>query len=73
VVFVPVQAGLSIWFLYFILGWSAFVGLAIMVLLFPLPGYVAKMIQSVQIARMKKASDIYLVIVNNKLTWRLLD
>ncbi|KZP16764.1 P-loop containing nucleoside triphosphate hydrolase protein [Athelia psychrophila] len=50
----PLLVGLSIWFLYVILGWSAFVGLAVMVLLSPLPGAVASMIQSVQVARMQK-------------------
>ncbi|KAF7978858.1 hypothetical protein HWV62_44329 [Athelia sp. TMB] len=50
----PLLVGLSIWFLYVILGWSAFVGLAIMVLLFPLPGAVASMIQTVQVTRMQK-------------------
>jgi hypothetical protein len=54
VVFVPLQVGLSVWFLYSILGWSAFVGLAVMILLFPIPGYVAKMIQGVQVTRMKQ-------------------
>jgi len=35
---------------------SAFVGLAVMVILFPVPGYVAKMIQSVQKEKMDKVS-----------------
>jgi hypothetical protein len=35
---------------------SALVGMLVMVLSFPLPGYVAKVIQSVQITRMKKVS-----------------
>ncbi|KAH8120523.1 hypothetical protein DFH11DRAFT_1560461 [Phellopilus nigrolimitatus] len=50
----PLLIGFGIWFLYTILGWSAFVGLAIMMVLFPLPGYIAKLIQNVQIERMKK-------------------
>lgn len=54
VVYFPLQVALSVWFLYSILGWSAFVGLLVMVLLFPIPGYVAKMIQGVQETRMKK-------------------
>lgn len=53
VLYVPLQVALCVWFLYSILGWSAFVGLSSMVLLFPIPGYVAKMIQGVQITRMK--------------------
>lgn len=58
VVNVPLLIALSIWFLYDILGWSAFVGLGIMVMLFPLPGAVASMIQSVQAARMQKVRKL---------------
>ncbi|KAF5336910.1 hypothetical protein D9611_003444 [Ephemerocybe angulata] len=54
VLYTPLQIALAILFLYNILGWSAFVGLAVMLVLFPLPGYVAKRIQDVQIARLKK-------------------
>ncbi|EKM83611.1 hypothetical protein AGABI1DRAFT_66408 [Agaricus bisporus var. burnettii JB137-S8] len=53
-VFVPLQIVACIAFLYWILGWSAFVGLAVMILLFPFPGYVAKRIQVVQEGRLKK-------------------
>lgn len=35
---------------------SAFVGMAVMVALFPLPGYVAKLIQIVQVETMKTVS-----------------
>ncbi|KAJ7062926.1 P-loop containing nucleoside triphosphate hydrolase protein, partial [Mycena amicta] len=47
-VLVPIQVIGSIVFLYQVLGWSAFVGLASMVALAPLPGYAAKMISSIQ-------------------------
>ncbi|KAL4069345.1 P-loop containing nucleoside triphosphate hydrolase protein [Scleroderma citrinum] len=50
--YVPLQIGLCTWFLYHILGWSAFVGLAVMILLFPLPGMVASKLQSVQTVKM---------------------
>ncbi|EJD04272.1 uncharacterized protein FOMMEDRAFT_106872 [Fomitiporia mediterranea MF3/22] len=50
----PLLVAIGIVFLYIILGWSAFVGLVVMVLLFPIPGYVAKLTQTVQIERMKK-------------------
>ncbi|KAG2113689.1 ABC transporter type 1, transmembrane domain-containing protein, partial [Suillus clintonianus] len=50
----PLQVGMCIWFLYEILGWSAFAGLAVMILLFPLPGYVAQKIQNVQVEKMHK-------------------
>ncbi|KIJ62235.1 hypothetical protein HYDPIDRAFT_176581 [Hydnomerulius pinastri MD-312] len=52
--YVPLQIGLCIWFLYNILGWSAFVALAVMVACFPLPGLVSKRIQSVQKTKMEK-------------------
>ncbi|KAF9500349.1 P-loop containing nucleoside triphosphate hydrolase protein [Pleurotus eryngii] len=53
VVYIPLQMAFGILFLYFVLGWSAFVGLASMVLLFPLPGYVASRLQGVQQQQMK--------------------
>ncbi|TBU53541.1 hypothetical protein BD310DRAFT_937787 [Dichomitus squalens] len=52
--YAPVQAGLSVFFLYSILGWSAFVGMIAMILLFPIPGYIASKIQGVQQEKMKK-------------------
>jgi len=52
--YIPVQIILCIWFLYVILGWSSIVGLITMLLLFPIPGYVAGLIQKVQVTRMKK-------------------
>ncbi|KAI6045165.1 hypothetical protein EDC04DRAFT_2638851 [Pisolithus marmoratus] len=52
--YMPLQLALSTWFLYHILDWSAFVGLAVMILLFPLPGIVAKNIQTVQRTKMEK-------------------
>ncbi|KAI0750650.1 hypothetical protein C8Q80DRAFT_1097969 [Daedaleopsis nitida] len=54
VLFAPLQVVLSVWFLYSILGWSAFMGMIAMALLFPIPGYVASMIQGVQTEKMKK-------------------
>ena len=59
VVYTPLQIGLSIWFLYAVLGWSAFVGLFIMVISFPVPGYFAARIQSVQVARMKTVGNLF--------------
>ncbi|KAH9059058.1 P-loop containing nucleoside triphosphate hydrolase protein [Lactarius vividus] len=44
----------SVWFLYNILGWSAFVGMAVMVALFPIPGTVAGKIQKVQRETVKR-------------------
>ncbi|KAF8956519.1 multidrug resistance-associated ABC transporter [Flammula alnicola] len=50
---VPLQICLCTAFLYQMLGWSAFVGLACMIALMPAPGYAAKLIQDVQRKRMK--------------------
>lgn len=63
----PMLVGLSIWFLHRIFGWAAFVGLAVMVFLSPLPGLVAGMIQRAQITRMLKVGNystfrIYLIM-----------
>ncbi|KAJ6498923.1 P-loop containing nucleoside triphosphate hydrolase protein [Mycena sanguinolenta] len=54
VILVPVQVIGSIIFLYQILGWSAFVGMGAIVVLFPLPGYVSKWQQAAQKATLKK-------------------
>ncbi|KAJ3931939.1 MAG: hypothetical protein NXY57DRAFT_961301 [Lentinula lateritia] len=51
---VPIQVTLCIWFLYNILGWSAFVGLGVIVVTFPVPGLLARFIQQAQKARMKR-------------------
>ncbi|KAL0950661.1 hypothetical protein HGRIS_007447 [Hohenbuehelia grisea] len=51
---IPLEIGLCTWFLYAVLGWSSFVGVGAMVLLYPLPGYVGKLLQSVQKERMKR-------------------
>ncbi|KAI0371499.1 multidrug resistance-associated ABC transporter [Pilatotrama ljubarskyi] len=54
ILYAPAQIIVAVVFLYAILGWSAFVGLAAMILLFPIPGYVASKIQGVQTEKMKK-------------------
>jgi hypothetical protein len=54
ILWAPLELALSMWFLYHFLGWSSLVGLGVMVLLLPLPGYLAKKIQTVQVASMKK-------------------
>ncbi|KAJ7134490.1 P-loop containing nucleoside triphosphate hydrolase protein [Mycena epipterygia] len=50
----PLQVALSIWFLYLILGWSSFVGLAVILITLPLPSYLAKTMQSFQISSRQK-------------------
>jgi hypothetical protein len=54
VVWAPLELALSMWFLYYFLGWSSLVGLAVMVALLPVPGYLAKKIQALQVEGMKK-------------------
>ena len=41
------------WFLYVVLGWSSFVGLAVMVALTPVPAWVATLTNTVQKQKMK--------------------
>ncbi|KAF9040099.1 P-loop containing nucleoside triphosphate hydrolase protein [Panaeolus papilionaceus] len=53
VVFIPAQIILCLAFLYKILGWSSFVGLGVMILLFPIPGMIVKELQQTQRQRMK--------------------
>ncbi|KAE9405089.1 P-loop containing nucleoside triphosphate hydrolase protein [Gymnopus androsaceus JB14] len=51
---VPLQVVLCVLFLYNVLGWSSFVGLAVIVILFPVPGVITKLIQNSQKIKMKK-------------------
>ncbi|KAJ6498479.1 hypothetical protein C8R47DRAFT_1212167 [Mycena vitilis] len=51
-VYAPASFVLGTYFLWVILGWSAFVGLALMVLLAPVPGLVAKLIRSAKIQQL---------------------
>ncbi|KAK0452213.1 hypothetical protein EV421DRAFT_1888046 [Armillaria borealis] len=53
-VYTPLQLILCVVFLYVILGWSAFVGLAIIILMLPAPGFLAKLTQDVQAAALEK-------------------
>ncbi|EMD41558.1 hypothetical protein CERSUDRAFT_128415 [Gelatoporia subvermispora B] len=80
ILYLPVQSGLCIWFLYTVLGWSAFVGMAVMISLFPVPGLFARFIQTVQSEKMSQTdsrvqvvSDVLRVIRMIKLFgWELL-
>ncbi|KAJ7102323.1 hypothetical protein B0H15DRAFT_943257 [Mycena belliarum] len=54
---IPLEISLCVVFLYAVLGWSAFIGMGVMVLLFPLPGYVAKLVQTVQQERLKRTDS----------------
>ncbi|KIJ38955.1 hypothetical protein M422DRAFT_258371 [Sphaerobolus stellatus SS14] len=52
---VPLQLILCVVWLYQVLGWSSFVGLATIIGLFPIPGWIAKKFQSIQKNKMKKS------------------
>ena len=54
VLYVPLQITLCLTFLYQVLGWSAFVGFAVMLALLPIPGYVAAKLRQAQKEKMKK-------------------
>lgn len=45
---------ICLWFLYLVLGWSAFAGLGTMILTFPLPGWIASKVNTISQERMKK-------------------
>ncbi|VDC03809.1 unnamed protein product [Peniophora sp. CBMAI 1063] len=45
---------MSLYFLYLVLGWSTFVGMAIMIICLPIPGYLSRLLQRVQKALMQK-------------------
>ncbi|KAJ7868848.1 P-loop containing nucleoside triphosphate hydrolase protein, partial [Mycena leptocephala] len=53
----PLQLVLCISFLYVVLGWSAFVGLATILIMLPIPGYVGKWVQTVQRELSKRADS----------------
>ena len=57
----PLQIVLCIVFLYKLLGWSAIVGSATMLALYPLPGWIASKMQDVQTERMKVVSPSFSV------------
>ncbi|KAJ8082215.1 hypothetical protein PM082_008062 [Marasmius tenuissimus] len=53
-VYTPIQLVLCVMFLYFVLGWSAFVGLGIIMGSLPIPGVLASLVRKVQVNRMKE-------------------
>ena len=54
----PLQIILCVVFLYKVLGWSAIVGMGAMLVLYPLPGWVASKMQGVQREKMKIVSQV---------------
>ncbi|RPD67396.1 P-loop containing nucleoside triphosphate hydrolase protein [Lentinus tigrinus ALCF2SS1-6] len=53
ILFAPFWILACIYFLYALLGWSAFVGLGVMICLWPVPGYFLAWMQKIQRERMK--------------------
>ncbi|KZV67494.1 P-loop containing nucleoside triphosphate hydrolase protein [Peniophora sp. CONT] len=53
-IFTPTTVAISLYFLYGILGWSAFVGLAVMLACLPLPTYLTRTLQTVHRTLMQK-------------------
>ncbi|KAJ7283178.1 P-loop containing nucleoside triphosphate hydrolase protein [Mycena rebaudengoi] len=57
VIYIPLQIAISVWFLHSLLGWAAWVGLGSILVLTPMPGYMAKLLQSVQKERLKRTDE----------------
>ncbi|KAJ7919496.1 hypothetical protein B0H13DRAFT_2430321 [Mycena leptocephala] len=53
--YMPVTIVFCVVFLYIILGWSSFVGMATMIILFPISGFAAQILQVIQKGRIKAA------------------
>ncbi|KAJ7301392.1 hypothetical protein DFH08DRAFT_1090225 [Mycena albidolilacea] len=52
-----IDLAVGMWFLYMVLGWLVWVGVASIILLVPVPGYMARLVQSVQRERLKRTDD----------------
>jgi hypothetical protein len=46
VITIPVQLAVGMWFLYMVLGWLVWVGVASIILLVPVPGYSSSLLWS---------------------------
>lgn len=68
IVYTPVSLVFCIVFLYAILGWSALVGLAVILLSFPLPGFLTKIGQDVMGATFTKTDGRVQVVTEGKAT-----
>jgi hypothetical protein len=58
VVTIPVNAAFAVTLLYLILGWSSLVGLAVMVILFPVPSKLASLMGGFEAKRMEAVSGL---------------
>jgi hypothetical protein len=56
VITVPVNSVLAVVLLYFLLGWSSFVGLAVMAVLFPVPSKLGALMGGFEAKRMEAVS-----------------
>jgi hypothetical protein len=66
------QLALGSWFLYTVLGWAAWVGLATMILLAPIPALTGGLMNSTQVCRMlSSTSPSYLCELYRNAKWRL--
>ncbi|KAJ7264445.1 P-loop containing nucleoside triphosphate hydrolase protein [Mycena haematopus] len=57
VIYTPLQLAIGIYFLYVLLGWAVWVGVGSIILLAPVPGYMAKLVQSFQKERLKRTDE----------------
>lgn len=69
IVYTPISVVLCITFLYAILGWSSLVGLAVIIIMMPVPGYLAKLLQDAQVATLKKTDGRVQVISESALAF----
>ncbi|KAJ7821322.1 hypothetical protein B0H14DRAFT_3471624 [Mycena olivaceomarginata] len=51
------RLNVGMWFLYMVLGWLIWVGVASIILLVPVAGYIARLVQFVQRERLKRMDD----------------
>ncbi|KAF7340501.1 Multidrug resistance-associated ABC transporter protein [Mycena sanguinolenta] len=54
---VPLQLAIGIYFLYVLLGWAVWVGVASILLLAPVPGYMANLVRRFQKERLKRTDE----------------
>ncbi|KAJ6479029.1 ABC transporter transmembrane region-domain-containing protein [Mycena sanguinolenta] len=54
---VPLQLALGIYFLHVLLGWAVWVGVTSILLLAPVPGYMANLVRKVQKTRLKRTDE----------------
>ncbi|KAJ7461841.1 hypothetical protein B0H11DRAFT_117745 [Mycena galericulata] len=53
--YIPVSIVFCVFFLYIVLGWSSFVGMGTMMILFPISGFASRLLQTIQKGRINAA------------------